>query len=226
MAAVADGFIDETALQQLQRFIVQGYLKIEPATSKEVYESLMHLQFDRHSHPAARVQSGASRPRHRFVTEEDAAYPSAAVFVDQSHDTFRPDRSASIVEVPPPAALSIDAAHIRPSDFVPRLRSAPAAPARRRTARRSGRTTHQKARRAPWPRPPCLHWSCRSPRGRSTRRRRARAGLGPSKGRKPPGTRRSRGAGRRRRLAASRCRGGSHSRGPWRRGKPTPWVTL
>ena len=36
MAAVADGFMDETALQQLQRFMVQGYLKIEPATSKEV----------------------------------------------------------------------------------------------------------------------------------------------------------------------------------------------
>ena len=35
-AAVADGFMDDTALQQLRRFIVQGYLKIEPATSKEV----------------------------------------------------------------------------------------------------------------------------------------------------------------------------------------------
>eukprot|EP00940_MAST-03C_sp_MAST-3C-sp2_P003529 g3529.t1 len=83
------------------RRLVKAYRRLTayiPATSKEVYESLMHLQFDRHSHPAARVQSGASRPRHRFVTEEDAAYPSAAVFVDQSHDTFRPDRSASIVE--------------------------------------------------------------------------------------------------------------------------------
>ena len=28
--------MDDTALQQLRRFIVQGYLKIEPATSKEV----------------------------------------------------------------------------------------------------------------------------------------------------------------------------------------------
>ena len=35
-AAVADEFMDDTALQQLRRFIVQGYLKIEPATSKEV----------------------------------------------------------------------------------------------------------------------------------------------------------------------------------------------